>query len=126
MYKTLEEIRGKMLEVRELGEQAARIGLTYKSPTLDGMPRNGGGNAMDSRMIAKESIEARREALIAEVRALEETARAEIAVLPTHLYAFCTVYYLSACSVAETCRIMDRDETTLYRYKREVKRWLGE
>ena len=56
MYRTLEEIRAKRLEIRELGEQAARIALTYKSPTLDGMPRCGGGNAMDSKLIAKENI----------------------------------------------------------------------
>lgn len=125
MYRTLEEIRAKRLEIRELGEQAARIALTYKSPTLDGMPRCGGGNAMDSKLIAKENIEARRDALESEVREMEKQVRQEIAALPAQLYAFCTVYYLSACSAAETCRIMDRDETTLYRYKREVKKMLG-
>jgi DNA-directed RNA polymerase specialized sigma24 family protein len=126
MYRTLEEIRARMLEIRELGEQAARIALVYKSPALDGMPRNGGGNAMDGKLIAKEHIEARRDALIAEVREMEGQVRPEIAALPAQLYAFCTVYYLSAYSAAETCKIMDRDETTLYRYKREVRKLLGE
>lgn len=125
MYRRLEMIRAKMLEVRELSEQAARIGAAYKSPTLDGMPRNGGGSAMDARLIALESIEAIRDRIRDEAYGLQEEVRGVIEKLPGQLYTFCTLYYFSAYTAADTCRILDRDETTMYRYKREVKRLLA-
>lgn len=55
----------------------------------------------------------------------EDCARNAMDKLPAHLYAFCTCYFLGGCSVADTCKILDRDETTFYRYKREVKKMLG-
>lgn len=126
MYKTLETIREKMLEAEKLSDQIARISLAYKSQSYDGMPKGGGGDAMTSRIIAKEFIEKRRDMLLAEVKELEGKARKAMDKMPAHLYAFCTYYFLAACSVAETCKIMDRDETTFYRYKREVREMLGE
>lgn len=124
MYRRLELIRAKMLEIKELDEQAARIGAAYKSPAFDGMPKAGGGNAMDARMIALEQIEARRDALKSEVCALEDETRGAIVELPAQLYSFCVVFFIGAMTVAETCKVLDRDETTLYRYKREVKKML--
>lgn len=124
MYKKLETIRAKMIEVRELNEQAARIGAAYKSPAFDGMPKAGGGSAMDARLIALEQIEARRDALKSEAYALEAEVRGAIVELPPQLYSFCVIYFLGALPAAETCKILDRDETTLYRYKREVKKML--
>lgn len=126
MYKTLETIRAKMLDAEKLNEQIARISVAYKAPSLDGMPKGGSGNAMETRIIAKEFIEARRDALVREIRELEGKARKAIENLPAHLYAFCITYFLAACSEEETCRIIDRDKSTLYRYKREVKKMLGE
>lgn len=126
MYRTLETIRAKMLEAGNLNEQIARISVTYKSMNYDGMPKGGAGDAMAGRFIAKEFIEKRRDALLEEIAEMEGKARKDMAKLPSHLYAFCTCYFLAACSVAETCRIIDRDETTFYRYKREVKKMLGE
>ena len=126
MYKTLETIREKMLEAEKLSDQIARISVTYKSQNYDGMPKSGAGDAMSARMIAKEFIEKRRDVLMEEIKDLEGKSRREMAKLPAHLYIFCTYYFLAACSVAETCRIIDRDETTFYRYKREVKKMLGE
>lgn len=126
MYRTLEMIREKMLEAEKLTEQIARISVAYKGPSYDGMPKGAGGNAMETRMIAKEAIEAKRNALLEEIEEMEGKARKAIADLPAHLFAFCTCYFLAACSEAETCRIIDRDKTTLYRYKREVKKMLGE
>lgn len=126
MYKTLEKIRAKMLDVEKLNEQIARISVAYRSQSYDGMPKGGTGDAMAGRMIAKENIEKKRDELICEIREMEGEARKAIAKLPAHLYAFCTYFFLAACSVEETCRIIDRDETTLYRYKREVKKMLGE
>ena len=126
MYKTLEMIREKMLEAEKLNDQIARISVAYKSQNYDGMPKGGSGDAMTSRIIAKEFIEKRRDMLLAEVKELEEKARKAMDKMPAHLYAFCTYYFLAACSVAETCKIMDRDETTFYRYKREAREMLGE
>ena len=124
MYRRLELIRAKMLEIKELDEQAARIGAAYKSPAFDGMPKAGSGSAMDARMIALEQIEARRDTLKSEVYALEDETRSAIVGLPAQLYSFCVIYYIGAMTVAETCKVLDRDETTLYRYKREVKKML--
>lgn len=126
MYETLETIREKMLEAEKLSDQIARISVAYKSQNYDGMPKGGGGDAMASRIIAKEFIEKRRDMLLAEVKELEGKARKSMDKMPAHLYAFCTYYFLVAYSVAETCKIMDRDETTFYRYKREVREMLGE
>lgn len=126
MYKTLEMIREKMLEAEKLNDQIARISVAYKSQNYDGMPKGGSGDAMTSRIIAKEFIEKRRDMLLAEVKELEGKARKAMDKMPAHLYAFCTYYFLAACSVAETCKIMDRDETTFYRYKREAREMLGE
>ena len=126
MYRTMEMIREKMLEVEQLNEQIARISVTYKSQSYDGAPKGGSGDGMAGRIIAKEFIEARRDKLVEEIRKMEEAARKAISKLPAHLYAFCTCYFLSACSVADTCKILDRDETTFYRYKRDVKKMLGE
>ena len=126
MYRTMETIREKMLEVEQLNEQIARISVTYKSQSYDGAPKGGGGDGMDGRLIAKEFVEARRDKLVEEIRKMEEAARKAISKLPVHLYTFCTCYFLGACSVADTCKILDRDETTFYRYKREVKKMLGE
>ena len=124
MYRRLELIRAKMLEIKELDEQAARIGAAYKSPAFDGMPKAGSGSAMDARLIALEQIEARRDALKDEVHALEDETRGAIVGLPAQLYSFCVLYFIGAMTVAETCKVLDRDETTLYRYKREVKKML--
>lgn len=126
MYKTLETIRAKMLEAEKLNEQIARISVTYRSMNYDGMPKGGAGDAMAGRVIAKEFIEKRRDALLVEIAELRDKARKEMAAMPSHLYAFCMYYFIEALSVAETCRIIDRDETTFYRYKREVKKMLGE
>ena len=126
MYRTMEMIREKMLEVERLNEQIARISVTYKSQSYDGAPKGGSGDGMARRIIAKEFIEARRDKLVEEIRKMEEAARKAISKLPAHLYTFCTCYFLGACSVADTCKILDRDETTFYRYKREVKKMLGE
>ena len=126
MYRTMEMIREKMLEVEQLNEQIARISVTYKSQSYDGAPKGGSGDGMAGRIIAKEFIEARRDKLVEEIRKMEEAARKAISKLPAHLYTFCTCYFLGACSVADTCKILDRDETTFYRYKREVKKMLGE
>lgn len=126
MYRTMEMIREKMLEVEQLNEQIARISVTYKSQSYDGAPKGGSGDGMAGRIIAKEFIEARRDKLVEEIRKMEEAARKAISKLPAHLYSFCAYYFLGACSVADTCKILDRDETTFYRYKREVKKMLGE
>lgn len=126
MYRTMEMIREKMLEVEQLNEQIARISVTYKSQSYDGAPKGGSGDGMAGRIIAKEFIEARRDKLVEEIRKMEEAARKAISKLPAHLYTFCTCYFLGACSVADTCKILDRDETTFYRYKREAKKMLGE
>lgn len=126
MYRTLEMIREKMLEAEQLNEQIARISVTYKSQDYDGMPKSGSEDGMAGRLIAKEFIEARRDRLKGEIREMEGRARKAMDKLPAHLYAFCTCYFLGACSVDDTCKILDRDETTFYRYKREVKKMLGE
>lgn len=125
MYRTLEMIREKMLEAEQLNEQIARISVTYKSQDYDGMPKSGSGDGVAGRLIAKEFIEARRDRLKEEIREMEGRARKAMDKLPAHLYAFCTCYFLGAYSVADTCRILDRDETTFYRYKREVKKMLA-
>ena len=75
MYKTLEMIREKMLEAEKLNDQIARISVAYKSQNYDGMPKGGSGDAMTSRIIAKEFIEKRRDMLLAEVKELEENIR---------------------------------------------------
>jgi len=126
MYKTLEMIREKMLEAEQLNEQIARISVTYRSQNYDGMPKGGSGDGMAGRIIAKEFIEKRRDLLIGEIKEMEGRARKAMDKLPAHLYTFCTCYFLGGCSVADTCKILDRDETTFYRYKREVKKMLGE
>ena len=125
MYTVLVKIRAKVLEAEELSEQIARISSAYKGLTYDGMPKGGTGDAMTSRIIAKDFVVARRDALKAEIKELEKQAKAAIEKLPAHLYAFCTYYYLGGYTMEETCKIIDRDETTFYRYKRDVKKMLG-
>lgn len=126
MYKTLEMIREKKRKIENLNDQIARISVMYKSPRFDGMPKGEMGDAMTARMEAKEEIEGIRDALKLEIEEMESKAKIETAKLPEQLRAFCVHYFYSACSEEETCRIIDRDRTTLYRYKREIKKMLGE
>ena len=125
MYRTLEKIREQRLEMDKLNDQLARISVAYKSQNYDGMPKGCAGDAMASRIIAKEFIEHRRDMMVQDLKALEEEARRAIEKLPPNLYAFCVHYFIGACTVHETCRIIDRDETTFYRYKKDVRKMLG-
>lgn len=125
MYTVLVKIREKVLEAEELSEQIARLSSAYKGLNYDGMPKGGAGDAMTMRMIAKDFVVARRDELKAEIKELEEQARGAIEKLPAHLYAFCTYYYLGGYTMEETCKIIDRDETTFYRYKSATKKMLG-
>ncbi|MBQ8617628.1 MAG: hypothetical protein IJ418_08950 [Clostridia bacterium] len=126
MYKTLETIRDIRMKVRKLDEQIVRMSVAYKGPSLDGMPKGGGGSALEARSNAKMDIEAKRDEMEREAKALEAEARKEINNLPADLYAFCVHYYLTACSAEETCRIIDREKSALSRYKRRLREMLCE
>lgn len=126
MYKTLEQIREKVEDIEDLNDQIARLSVTYKSQNYDGMPKGRGGDGIASKIDDKEYIEKRRKMLIAEKEELEEKVSEALEMMPTNLYSFCTYYFLKAFSVEETCKIIEREESTFYRYKRKVRKMLGE
>lgn len=128
MYRTLEMIREKMIDVEKLNDQIARISVAYKGPNYDGMPKGGNADAGDkiARMMdVKKDLEKRKRELNHEIEMLKRDAEKDIADFPSHLNRFCKFFYMTTCSVEEVCAIIERDESTFYRYKREVKKMLG-
>lgn len=121
-YDQLVRIRAKTQELVRLRESMARLGAMYKSPNMDGMPKGAGsGDAMDRRLCALEEMRSRAEKLEKEIQEIDGAARGAMQELPQQLHTFCTVYFLAACSVNETCRIMEKAKNTVIGYRIEVR-----
>lgn len=120
-YGTLCVIREKVLELTRVQDSVLRLEAVYKSPSFDGMPGGGSGDAMDRRMCALEEMAERKTSLEEEVQDLLESIRPAIRELPNHLHTFCVTYYLAARSIRDVCMVMQRSRQTVLRYKSELK-----
>lgn len=123
-YETLCRIREKVLELTRIRESKSRLEAVYKSPSFDGMPGGGEGDAMGRRMCAIETIEEREKLLEEEVDNLTGGIRTEICKLPADLYIFCATYYLAARSIRDVCTVMQRAKQTVLKYKADLREQL--
>lgn len=124
-YETLCRIRDKVLELSRIQESVTRLEAVYKSPSFDGMPGGGNGDAMGRRVCALEEMDERRLSLEDEVRDMIEGIRPAIRELPNHLHTFCVTYYLAARSIRDVCMVMQRAKATVLEYKKELREQLG-
>lgn len=124
VYGTLCDIREKVLELTRVQESVSRLEAVYKSPSFDGMPGGGGGDAMDRRVCALEEMEERRKVLEEEVRSLIDGVRPVIREMPNHLHTFCVTFYLAGSSTRDVCMVMQRAKATVMEYKKELREWI--
>lgn len=120
-YETLCRIRAKVLELTRIRDSKSRLEAVYKSPSFDGMPGGGEGDAMGRRMCAIETIEEREKLLEEEVDDLTGGIRTEMCKLPAELYIFCATYYLAARSIRDVCTVMQRAKQTVLKYKADLR-----
>ena len=114
-------VRSQVLLVKRLEEQMKELGIDGVRSMNYGGAGGGGGDArargLDVRLEKKEALE---RMIAREKMRLEEyeaAARREMALMKPGEYAFCLMYYIGACTIRETSRLINRSVRQCERYR---------
>ena len=123
MIKELERARNAKRIARQLWNEYQALIPMAASPRMDGMPRGAGGGDRNAEIVdMRDEALNRYEGAMMAAEEAENEARRVMDQLPPKLYSLCLFFYLGDMKNEEVMDVMDISESTLKRYKEELRK----